>query len=127
VDGVLVQEQIQGGVEMIVGLTVDPMLGPSLTVGAGGIYAEVLKDVATAPLPVNAQDIRDMVASLRLSPLLDGVRGAPAADKEGFVNLALKVAELGLAAGGKVTELDLNPVLVQPKRAVAVDALVVTD
>jgi acyl-CoA synthetase (NDP forming) len=125
VDGVLVQEQVQGGVEMIIGLTIDPQLGPALTIGAGGVYAEVLKDVATAPLPVNARDIREMIASLRLAPLLDGVRGAPAADKEGLVDLALRIAALGLAARGRLVELDLNPVLVQPNRVVAVDALVV--
>jgi acyl-CoA synthetase (NDP forming) len=125
VEGLLVQEQLGGGVEMIVGLTVDPSLGPCLTLGLGGIYAEVLKDVATAPLPVNAQDVREMIASLRLAPLLDGVRGQPAADKDALVELALRVAELGLAAGGRVLELDLNPVLVTADRAVALDALVV--
>lgn len=76
------QEQIGAGVEMIVGLAQDPDLGPTITVGAGGIYAEILKDAATRPLPVDRQDIREMIASLRLSALLDGARGAPPPDKD---------------------------------------------
>ncbi len=125
IDGVVVQEQVGGGVEMIVGLSQDPVLGPALTVGAGGIYAEILRDVAVRPLPVDEGDIREMIDGLRLAPLLAGARGAKPADKEGLVKIALKVAQLGLAAGPKVAELDLNPIIVQPNRAVAVDSLVV--
>ena len=125
IDGVLVQEQIGKGVEMIIGLSQDTQFGPTLTIGAGGIYAEVLKDVAVAPLPVSEADVREMIASLRLAPLLDGVRGAPAGDKEAFVAMAMKVAALGESAGAKLAELDLNPVMVLPDRAVAVDSLAV--
>lgn len=125
IDGILVQEQIPPGVEMIVGLTNDPQFGPSLTIGAGGIHAEVMQDAATAPLPVTEEDIREMIATLRLAPLLDGVRGAKPADKEAFVRLALAVGELGRSCKGALAELDLNPVVVLPDRAVAVDALVV--
>lgn len=125
IEGVLMQEQIGSGVEMIVGLTQDPDLGPTITVGAGGIHAEILKDAATRPLPVDKDDIRAMIASLRLSPLLDGARGAAPADKEALVDLVFRLAQLGLAAGAAISELDLNPVIVLPDRAVAVDALVV--
>jgi acyl-CoA synthetase (NDP forming) len=125
IDGVLVQEQVEGGVEMIVGLSQDPQFGPTLTLGAGGVHAEVLKDVVASPLPVGPQDVRDMIASLRMAPLLDGVRGAPPADKAALVDLVLRAAALGLAAGDRIQEMDLNPVLVQPHRAVVVDALVV--
>ncbi|MDQ8757577.1 acetate--CoA ligase family protein [Sphingosinicella sp. LHD-64] len=125
IDGVLVQEQIPQGVEMIVGLTQDPQFGPSLTIGAGGIHAEVMQDAATAPLPVTEDDVREMIATLRLAPLLDGVRGAKPADREAFVRLALAVGELGRSCKGALAELDLNPVVVLPDRAVAVDALVV--
>lgn len=59
------------------------------------------------------------------SPLLDGARGAPCSDKDGLVELIFRVAQLGLAAGASIAELDLNPVIVLPERAVAVDALVV--
>ncbi|WP_378951317.1 acetate--CoA ligase family protein [Mesorhizobium sp. ANAO-SY3R2] len=125
IEGVLVQEQIGSGVEMIVGLSQDPDFGPTLTVGAGGIYAEILKDAATRPLPVDRDDIREMIASLRLAPLLDGARGAAPVDRQALVEFVFRVAQLGLAAGQRIAELDLNPVIVLPDRAVAVDALVV--
>ncbi|MBE1206284.1 acetate--CoA ligase family protein [Aminobacter carboxidus] len=126
IEGVLMQEQIGSGVEMIVGLTQDPDLGPTITVGAGGIYAEILKDAATRPLPVDRDDIREMIASLRLSPLLEGARGAAPSNKEALVDLVFRTAQLGLAAGPRIVELDLNPVIVLPTRAVAVDALVIS-
>ena len=126
IDGVLIQEKIAAGVEMIVGLSQDPQLGPALTVGAGGIYAEILRDVAVRPLPVDADDVREMIASLKLSPLLDGARGSKPVDKEALVKVALAVASLGESAQGQLCELDLNPVIVQTHRAVAVDALAVS-
>ncbi|MBY8821019.1 acetate--CoA ligase family protein [Sphingomonas colocasiae] len=125
IEGVLVQEQIVGGVEMLVGLTHDPHLGPAITIGAGGIHAEILRDVSVRPLPVDEQDIREMIGGLRIAPLLAGARGRPPADLDALVTLALAVAGLGLAAGSKLAELDLNPVIALPDRAVAVDALMV--
>jgi hypothetical protein len=68
-----------------------------------------------------------MIGGLRLAPLLDGVRGSPPVDKEGLVELALRVGALGLAARGRLRELDLNPVMVRPDRVVAVDALVAAE
>ncbi|MDR3510993.1 MAG: acetate--CoA ligase family protein [Caulobacteraceae bacterium] len=125
IDGVLVQEQIGNGVEMIIGVTLDPLLGPTLTIGAGGLYAEIFEDAAVRPLPIDAGDLREMISSLKVAKLLAGARGAKAADVEGFIDMALKVAVLAEAAGGRIAELDLNPVIVSPHRAVAVDALVV--
>jgi acyl-CoA synthetase (NDP forming) len=126
IDGVLVQEQVGAGVEMIIGLTHDPQMGPTLTIGAGGIYAEILSDVAVRPLPVDADDIREMLGSLKVTKLLAGARGAKPADREGFIALALRVAALAESANGRIAELDLNPVIVQSHRAIAVDALVVS-
>ena len=125
IDGVLVQEQVGAGVEMIVGLTYDAQMGPTLTIGAGGIFAEVLADVAVRPLPVDADDVREMIAGLKVAKLLAGGRGAAPADRQGFVALVLKVAALAESANGRISELDLNPVIVQPHRALAVDALIV--
>jgi len=125
IDGVLVQEQVPQGIEMIIGLTQDPQFGPALTIGAGGVHAEVLKDVATMPLPVTEGDVREIISGLRLAPLLAGVRGAAPADTEALVRLACAVGELGRSCGPALAELDLNPVVVLPDRAVAVDALVV--
>jgi acyl-CoA synthetase (NDP forming) len=125
VDGVLVQEQVGDGIEMIVGLTHDEASGPALTIGAGGIYAEILRDIAVRPLPVDEADVREMIASLKVSALLEGVRGKSRANVEALIHTALAIASLGESAHGRISELDLNPVIVSPDRAVAVDALVV--
>lgn len=125
IEGVLIQEQLSGGVEMLVGLSYHPATGTALTIGAGGIYTEIMDDVAVRPLPVDAADIREMVAGLKVARLLAGARGAKPANIEAFVDLALRVARLGESAGARLAELDLNPVLVTAERAVAVDALAV--
>jgi acyl-CoA synthetase (NDP forming) len=125
IEGVLVQEQVAAGVEMIVGLLRDPTAGTAISLGAGGVYAEVLDDVAVRPLPIDAGDVREMLAELKVSALLAGVRGMPPADVAALVGLVLAVARLGEAAGPRLAELDLNPVIVTPDRAVAVDVLLV--
>lgn len=125
VDGVLVQEQIGEGIEMIVGLTHDADAGPALTIGAGGIYAEILADVAVRPLPVDGADVREMIEGLKIARLLVGARGKPPVNMEALIDLALAVARLGEAAGGAIGELDLNPVIAGFDRAVAVDSLMV--
>ena len=125
IEGVVVQEQVPDGVEMIVGVTHDATLGPAVMVGTGGIFAEVLADVAVRPLPVDARDADDMIRSLRGFPLLDGARGRPPADVNALVDVVMAVARLAAACGPKLRELDLNPVLVREKGAVAVDSLVI--
>jgi acyl-CoA synthetase (NDP forming) len=125
IDGVLVQETVGAGVEMIIGLTNDPAQGQALTIGAGGIYAEILGDIAVRPLPIDERDVREMLASLKVSALLEGVRGNPRADVDALVRAALAVAALGETAGARIAELDLNPLIVTPGGAVAVDALVI--
>ena len=126
VQGVLVQAMAEPGIEMIAGVVHDADLGPLLMVGAGGIHAEVLRDTAFAPAPVDAAEARRLVDSLRMRPLLDGVRGAPAADVDAFVELACRLSVLGASAAGRIEEIEINPVFVHPagKGASAVDALV---
>jgi len=123
--GVLVQAMAAPGIEMIAGIVHDADLGPLLMVGAGGIHAEVLRDTAFAPAPVDAAEARRLVDSLRMRPLLDGVRGAPAADVDAFVELARRLSVLAVAADGRIGELEINPVFVHPAGAgaSAVDAL----
>jgi acyl-CoA synthetase (NDP forming) len=127
-DGVLVQEMVTDGAECIVGLTRDPALGPAVMVGLGGIFAEILEDVAVRPIPFDRKDAEDMVRSLKGFPLLDGARGRRKADVKALVDVVLAVQKLAVAAGERVAELDLNPVLVRAagRGAVAVDSLVIT-
>jgi acyl-CoA synthetase (NDP forming) len=126
-DGVLVQEQIENAVEMIVGIKVDPALGPFVVVGLGGIFTELLKDVAIRPAPVSADEARAMVESLRGAAILGGFRGAPAADIAALAGLVADVSLLAIREAGWLAEADLNPVLVLEKgRGVrVVDALMV--
>jgi acetate---CoA ligase (ADP-forming) len=125
IDGVQIQEQVVGGVEMIVGVTNDPVYGPSVLVGTGGVFAEVLKDVTVRPLPLDRRDAEDMVKSLRGYALLQGARGQARADVKALVDVVLAVARLAGACGERLAELDLNPVVVRAHGAVAVDSLVV--
>jgi acyl-CoA synthetase (NDP forming) len=125
IEGVQIQEQVQGGVEMIVGVTHDPVYGPAVLLGTGGVFAEVLKDVTVRPLPLDRRDAEDMVKSLRGYALLLGARGQPRADIKALVDVVLSVARLAAACGERLAELDLNPVVVRQRGAVAVDSLVV--
>ena len=124
IEGVLVQQQVPEGVEMIVGVVSDPVLGAAITVGTGGIFAEVLRDVATRPLPLDRDDAREMVTGLRGYALLDGARGRPKGNVEALLDVIEGVALLATSAGGRLSELDLNPVVVTPEGAIAVDSLI---
>ena len=125
IEGVQIQEQVEGGVEMIVGVTRDPVYGPAVLVGTGGVFAEILKDVAVRPLPLDRRDAEEMVTSLRGYALLRGARGQARADVKALVDVVLSVARLAAACGDRLAELDLNPVVVRQRGAVAVDSLVV--
>jgi acyl-CoA synthetase (NDP forming) len=91
----------------------------------GGIFTEVYADTAVRPLPVDEEDVWAMLRSLRGFPLLDGARGRAKLDTKALVRTVLTVAKLAAGLGDRLTELDLNPVLVRQKGAVAVDALIV--
>jgi acyl-CoA synthetase (NDP forming) len=122
-DGVLVQEMIPDGVEVIVGSALDPAFGPLILFGLGGIHVELLKDVAVRVHPLRDVDADEMLAQLKGSPLLDGWRGAPPADKQALRDLLLRVSQL-LGDLPEIVELDINPlkVLPPPLGATAVDA-----
>ncbi len=124
-EGVLVQQMVDGGIEMIVGGTIDPVFGPVVTVGAGGIMAELLRDTATALAPVTPEAARAMIDGLRMRPLLDGWRGAPAAEIDALCSLVAQVSQVLAAGRDWIAELDINPVIARPDGAFAVDALIV--
>jgi acyl-CoA synthetase (NDP forming) len=125
IDGVLVQRQIDAGVELLVGTSEDPILGPAVTVGFGGVLAEVLADVAVRPVPLTRHDAHDMLRSLRGFPVLQGVRGATPVDREAVVSVIEAVADLVAGAGGRLAEFDINPLIVSADGAVAVDVLAI--
>ncbi len=129
IDGVLVQEMVQGGTEMVVGLHQDPQFGPVVMVGLGGVFIEVLEDVVFGLAPLCREDALEMVRGLRGARILDGVRGRPRADLDALLDVLVAVSRLGADAGGAIRELDINPLIVlEPGRgALAVDTLVVLD
>lgn len=112
------------GVEMMLGLQRDPDFGPVVVLGFGGIHAEILRDVAFALPPFDAAEARRLIDRLRLRPLLDGARGAPAADIDAMAAAAARFSALAAALDDLVEAIDVNPVLALPHGAIAVDALV---
>jgi len=112
VDGMLLQEQVSDGHEMIVGINNDPVLGPAVVVGAGGIYSEVLDDIAIRFAPVTKADALDMIRELRTYPMLDGARGKPRLDVDALADVVCRVSAVALSLGESLDELDINPLFV---------------
>ncbi len=124
IDGVIVQPMAGEGVEMIVGVKRDPLFGPVVLCGFGGILVELLKDIAVGIPPLSKAQAADMIARLRGSSILGGARGKPPADVDALCEAIVAVSQLALSLGDQLTGLDINPLIVQSKGSVAVDALI---
>jgi len=120
--GVLVQEMVSKGKEVIIGVNRDPQFGPLLMFGLGGIYVEVLKDVTFRIAPVSRQEATEMINEIRSYHLLRGVRGERASDLKAIVDAILRVSQL-VTDFSEIVEMDINPLMVHEagKGAVAVD------
>ena len=126
-EGVAVQKMAPAGVEVIIGMSKDPQFGPVLMFGLGGIFVEVLKDVAFRIVPLAPRDARQMVREIKGFPVLQGVRGQDPADIAALEKLILQLSEF-VEAHPEIEELDLNPVFAYKDGCLAVDArIVVTD
>ena len=125
IDGVLVSETVSGGVETVVGVSHDPLFGPVVMVGLGGVFVEVLRDVSFRVPPFDRDEAGRMVRELQGFPLLDGARGQRPVDVDALVDVIMNVQRLAMDFAGDVRELDINPLIVRPRGAVALDALVV--
>ncbi|MCG7505652.1 acetate--CoA ligase family protein [Mesorhizobium retamae] len=126
--GLYVEAMVTGGVaELIVGLTRDPVFGPVMTVGTGGVLVELLEDSATLLLPTTSSEIEAALRGLRMFPLLDGYRGRPRADLDAALAAIEKIARFAVAHAGGIEELDINPLIVcaEGKGAWIADALLV--
>lgn len=111
---VLVQEQVPGGVEVIVGARMDPIFGPMVMVGAGGILAEVVSDVAFRLAPIDGAEARRMIAETKVSKILAGVRGRPACDVDALAAALSGLSRRIAAPGGALREVEINPLFVRP-------------
>jgi acyl-CoA synthetase (NDP forming) len=109
---VLVARMIRGRREFVLGAEIDPTFGPVLMVGDGGRYVEALGDVVLLLPPVTEDEVRDALGSLRIAPLLDGVRGEPPLDVEPLCEAAVRLADIIIASAGSIASIDLNPVMV---------------
>ncbi|MGH6767996.1 MAG: acetate--CoA ligase family protein [Xanthobacteraceae bacterium] len=126
IDGFLVQEMVSG-TEAIVGARNDPLYGPLLLVGAGGILVELAKDAALRLLPVTRGDVADVIDGLKLNRLLAGYRGRPAADRGALESTVLGLAQFFLDHRSRIDDIEINPLMVraEKKGAVAVDVRVI--
>jgi acetyl coenzyme A synthetase (ADP forming)-like protein len=122
-EGFALQEQIDGGVEMLVGVVADPVFGPVVACGGGGVTVELQRDVAVRVAPITDIDADEMVRSLATFPLLDGFRGAPKADVGALAQTVLRVGALA-DAHPEIAEMDCNPVMVLPHGVRVVDVRV---
>jgi acyl-CoA synthetase (NDP forming) len=126
IDGVIVQRMAGEGVEMILGVKRDPLFGPVVLCGFGGILVEVLKDVAVGIPPLSRDQAQDMLKRLRGFGILGGLRGKPPADIDALCGAIVDLSRLASSLGDQLAGLDINPLIVLPKGngVVAVDALV---
>lgn len=122
---VLLQPQVGKGLEILLGLITDERLGTFLLVGMGGIWAEVVDDVAIRPIRLREGEADMMVSELRASRWLEGLRGSPPLDRRSLVQSIEALDRLGQSLGSRLRSIDVNPLVVLPSGAIAVDALLV--
>jgi acetyltransferase len=126
IEGIVVQKMMPGDAEFVLGVSQDPVFGPVVMAGIGGVLVEVIKDVTFRRAPVTPAQAAVMLDELRGRAILDGVRGKPPVDRQRLVDLICAVSRLAAAAGPRLAELDLNPIMLSADSAVAVDWLIVT-
>ena len=115
VEGVLVQEMVSGGVEVIAGINYDAQLGPVVLFGTGGVMVEVYNDVAVRHCPITKTEALEMIHQVKGVKLLQGFRGAPEADIDALADTLVRVSQMAVNLEGKLSELDINPLMVMPK------------
>jgi acetyl-CoA synthetase (ADP-forming) len=121
---VLIQEMVKGRRELVVGLTRDIQFGPCVMFGLGGIFTEILKDISFRVAPIEKKDALQMIQEINGRKILGEVRGLPPADLDQLAQILINLGRIGLEQE-KVQEIDINPVILDGSRPVAVDALVV--
>jgi len=125
-EGVSVQRMAPPGVEVIMGMSKDPQFGPVLMFGLGGIWVELLKDVAFRIVPLLPRDAREMIREIKGFPLLEGYRGSPPVHLPTLEEMLLKLSSF-VEANPEIGELDLNPVFAYPDGATVADARIILE
>lgn len=126
VTGILVAKQLSGGVECLMGINRDPSFGPIAVFGLGGIFVELLNDVALRACPFGPDTAREMILSIRSAAILQGARGAAPSDIDALAQMLSKLSVFAAGAGDRLVSIDLNPVLAMPEGqgAYALDAVI---
>jgi len=122
--GFLVQEMIKGERELVVGMIRDPQFGPCVMFGLGGIFTEILGDVTFRPAPLSKADAAEMMREIKGNKILGAVRGMPAVDADSLIQCLMAVGRIGMERE-EIQAIDVNPLIIQGSKPVAVDALVV--
>ncbi len=126
--GILVEEQIESGIEIIVGLQYDPAFGPVIMVGLGGIFTDLFKDVVFRMLPVSKAEIKNMLCKLQAWPLLSGYRGDASVNIDALIDTIHRISKFGQDAAPYYDSVDFNPIIATPKACSVVDAkLIISD
>jgi acyl-CoA synthetase (NDP forming) len=123
ITGILIENMISG-TEMIVGTTEDPQFGPMIMFGVGGIFVEVYKDVSFRLIPITPGDAKEMLLEIKGKALLTGARGLPKADIDELINILMKISNL-IDSYPEIKEMDINPLIITEKGAVAADARII--
>jgi acetyltransferase len=125
--GVVVQAMASGGTEFVIGLQNDPVFGPVIMAGLGGVLIEVLRDVVFRKVPLSEGEAADMLDALHGKAVLSGVRGRPPVDQKQLAEMICAVSRFGAALGPRLSTLDLNPIMLSENSATAVDWLMMLD
>ncbi|HNV65474.1 MAG TPA: acetate--CoA ligase family protein, partial [Smithellaceae bacterium] len=125
IQGVLVQEMLQGGTEVIVGTVDDPVFGPCVMFGLGGVFVEALKDVSFRVAPLSRLDAEEMISDIQGYSILRGLRGKPPVDMNTLVDVILKVSRFATDNKSTIKEIDINPLILFKKGAKVADALII--
>lgn len=125
IKGVLLEKMVPKGVEMIVGLQVDPQFGPVIMAGLGGVMTEVFKDVAWRMLPITTADAKSMIDELKSSKLFKGFRGSAPIDLNMLAKALVQIGKIGVDNASHVNSIDFNPIVVYPKSYFVVDAKII--
>jgi acyl-CoA synthetase (NDP forming) len=123
--GVLVQPMVPAGVEVMVGARIDPLFGPLVVVGLGGIFVELLRDRAVALAPVTQGEAEAMLRGLKGAAILDGFRGSPPVDIGALADIVVRISEFAADQRAAIAELDVNPLICAGDKIIAVDGLIV--
>jgi hypothetical protein len=125
ISGVLLQPMVPVGIEVVVGARIDPLLGPLIVAGFGGVLVELLRDTSVELAPINGGEAARMLSKLKGAALFNGFRGGPAVSLDRLADILVRVSELAADQQAMIAELDINPIICSGSTLTAVDALLV--